>query len=517
MSTALDQPTVVKASKFAIPLLGFLSAVQTVDPGVASTALISASRGLEMSPSEVALAASISTLALAATVITTGLIADKVGRRKALIAALIISMIGDLIVFLAPTTAVYMTGRVIAGIGLGAVYGASFAYIRAVAGPGKVAGAMGVFAATGGATILLFTFAGGALVGIDWRLGFIMISALCLISLPLVLKILPPQKPVVTGKTEIVGQVLLGVGVACVLFGFSRLATVDALTIGTLVGGLAALVGFYVWERKHENRFFPVEILKSRVFIAAILAGFIYNFGMSVGFLQLTNLWQYVNGIKGVEVAAWQVPFSLAGIAAALVLAKLMVKGLSNRTVLFWGGIATTVGFVLMGLLHESTSLLGFLPGMLIAGAGLTAVSLPYGNLIIGEAPAKYFGPVTSSRTTIGQFFYAAGFALSTVMVTSYTVSRTSDLLATDDAVGASQVQQGLEAVNAYAHSGAIPDTQVGKTALLEAGASYGQGFALLMFITAGLFVVAAVGAWLLMKGQHPAPPAPAPQPEEAK
>lgn len=74
-----------------------------------------------------ALAASISTLALAASVISTGLLADRLGRRKVLMAALIVSAAGDLIVAAAPISGVYLLGRVVAGIGLGAVYGASFA------------------------------------------------------------------------------------------------------------------------------------------------------------------------------------------------------------------------------------------------------------------------------------------------------------------------------------------------------------------------------------------------------
>jgi len=41
-------------------------------------------------------------------------------------------------VALAPTTSTYLLGRAIAGVGLGAVFGAAFAYIRAVAKPGKL-------------------------------------------------------------------------------------------------------------------------------------------------------------------------------------------------------------------------------------------------------------------------------------------------------------------------------------------------------------------------------------------
>ncbi|MFM9135250.1 MAG: MFS transporter [bacterium] len=113
----------VKRPGLALAFLGVLAALQGTDPNIASTALVGAARGLGMGSTS--LAASISTLALAATAISTGLLADSLGRRKVLQVALVVTIIGDLVVFLAPDTAFYLLGRVIAGIGLGAVYGAA--------------------------------------------------------------------------------------------------------------------------------------------------------------------------------------------------------------------------------------------------------------------------------------------------------------------------------------------------------------------------------------------------------
>ena len=59
----------------ALSFLGLLAAIQASDPNIASSALLSASKALQMG-SLAALAASISTFMLAATVITTGMLAD---------------------------------------------------------------------------------------------------------------------------------------------------------------------------------------------------------------------------------------------------------------------------------------------------------------------------------------------------------------------------------------------------------------------------------------------------------
>ena len=66
---------------------------------------------------------------------------------------------------------------------------------------------------------------------------------------------------------------------------------------------------FFLRESTNPNRFFPVGLFKSPIFMAAICAGFVYNFGTAVGFLQLTNLWQFINGLTTLEVSLWQLPF----------------------------------------------------------------------------------------------------------------------------------------------------------------------------------------------------------------
>ena len=506
--TTSDQaPTAsgVPASRWAIPLLGAMAAIQGADPNIASTALVGMSRGLHMAGGMLALAASISTLALSASVISTGLLADRLGRRRVLMAALAVAALGDVVAGLAPLPLVFLLGRVLAGIGLGAVFGASFAYIRVVTAPGRLAGAIGVFAAVCGTVTLGLTFLGGSLASSDWRLSFgvvPVVAALCILAVRLVL---PAQPPVPGGSADVPGQLLLALGVVAVLYGLSHLATslTDILTLAPLVGGLLLLALFFLRESKNPNRFFPVSLFKSPIFIAAICAGFVYNFGTAVGFLQLTNLWQFINGLTTLEVSVWQLPFLLSGIVAALVFGRLMTKGLSNAVTVLVGSASAAVGFGLLAVGHGSTSLAGFLPGCMLLGAGLIITSLPYGGLIISQAPAKYYGPVTSSRTTIGQFFYAAGLALSTVLVDRITIGGAVDKLNTAG-VPPTQTGQGLDAVTAFASTGTQPSTSLGKQALADAATSYGTGFAIVTTIAAGLsLLVGTVGFLLLRRHEH--------------
>ena len=498
----------VKKPALALAFLGVLGAIQGSDPNIASTALVGAARGLDMASTS--LAASISTLALAATAISTGLLADSLGRRKVLQIGLLVAIVGDLIVFLAPDTAFYLLGRAIAGVGLGAVYGAAFAYIRAAAKPGKLAAAIGLFTAVLMVSTMAFTFVGGALSSLDWRTAFLVVPIVCAISFFIVPILLPKEPRMKLPSQDVLGQVLLGLGIIGLLGGIGELgkSLTSPVALGAIGAGIVLIIVWVIWESHNEQRFFPVSLFKNPIFLAAIVAGFIYNFGNAVVFLQLTNLWQYVNGLK---VSMWQLPLLLAGIISGLLTGRLMSTGkLPVRYVLLLGGVVSAIGMVVLGLTHSGTSFLWFLPGEFLVGAGVVIAAVPYGSLILKEAPAKYFGPVSGSRLTFGQFFYAIGFASSTIVIDKLTVGGTVAKL---EAAGvpATQVGTGLDAVTTYAAQSTAPTTSLGTEALADATASYGAAFATMMYITAVLMLLGGVVGYLLLKraGDHADDPTP--------
>ncbi|MCP4436077.1 MAG: MFS transporter [Actinomycetia bacterium] len=186
-------------NRTAVALLGLAGGVQMVDPTISSIAFVEASEDLGFSPSMAALAASVSTLALAATVIATGAVADRLGRRRVFIAALLTAAAGNVIVAVGPTTPMYMGGRIIAGIGLGAVFGSAFAFVRDVAGE-EMGKALGLFAALNGAVIVVGGLAGGALAAWSWRLAFLVVPALCVLLALASRSVLPDIQPLGAGR-----------------------------------------------------------------------------------------------------------------------------------------------------------------------------------------------------------------------------------------------------------------------------------------------------------------------------
>lgn len=517
MTTTTSSPARA-ASKLAIPFLGLVAGLQGAMPNIASTALVGASRSLDMTGSTQALAASAQTLAIAATVISAGLLADRLGRRNVLMVALVVATVGNIIVALAPASTVYIIGMAVTGAGLGAVFGCAFAYIKAVSPPERLAASMGLFTASNMAVTVILTFVGGSLTSIDWRVAFVLLPVIATIVLLLVPVVLPRQKRVTGTNTDLPGQLFLFAGVFAFLYSCSQFATslTSPKTLIPLIAGVVFLAGFFIWESRSSRNFFPVELFRSPVFLAALAAGFIFNFGNAVAFLQVTNLWQYVTGLKTSEVALWQLPLLLAGIVAGVFVGRLMVKGLTNRLAIVIGGLTTAAGFAALALAHSSTSFLAFLPGLLLVGGGVVLAAVPFGNLILRESPPQYLGPVSSSRTTAGQFFYTLGFSLSTVLIDRMTDGGVVQRL-TEQGVPANQLSTGLDAVSVYASTGTAPSTSFGQQALADAVTSYGNAFSVTMFVSAGVLLLAALAAFLwLRNGEGTPQPASTEEPSPA-
>jgi MFS family permease len=506
-TSATPTTSVKRVSALAVPFLGVLGGVQGACPNIASTALVGASRALNMAGTTQALAASVQTLSIAATAITTGLLADRWGRRHVLMAALIVGAIGNLLVLVSPTTSVYLLGMAVTGVGLGAVYGSAFGYMSSIVEPRKMASAMGVFVASVMGTTVILTFLGGTLASSNWRLAYVLIPIMCGLSLIITPILLPKIERITSKKLDLPGQILLIIGIVVFLYSLSQFAhsLTSPKTVVPLIVGILFLAGFYVRETRYSGRFYPVKLFKSPVFLAALCAGFIYNFGTAVGFLQATNLWQYVNGLKTSQVALWQLPLMLSGIVAGLAIGRVMSKGLSNRAAILIGGISTAIGFAFLAIFHASKGFLGFLPGLIFVGVGVAVASVPFGSLILREAPATDLGPVSSSRLTFGQIFYTVGIAVSTVVIDRLTTGGVVHRLE-HAGVPANQIGTGIDSVSVFAAKGTLPSTSLGRQAVSDAVSSYGHAFSTMMIGAGVICLAVSIVAFFLLAGDTGVP-----------
>ncbi len=438
MNKEFDLPKLsAKATALPVLFLGLMASLQTADPIIANLTLVKATQALSFSPATQAIAASMSTLALAATVVPSGVIADKIGRRKLIVLALLLTSIGEVITALAPTSAVFLLGRAIVGVGLGAVFAGSFGFVREVVTAKTLPAALGIFAAMCMAPLFIFMPLGSALAGVSWRFAFLLIPIVALVSVGLCFKILPSLPPLPPVKREYWGLAALSVGVVGTLIGISSLAKslTSPNTLMPLAIGIIGLAIFAIVEGRAANPVFPIGLFKSPLFLVGALGGFAWNAASAVGQLLSSNLWQYVSEFTPLVASLRQMAVIFVSIVASVLAGRVIGKGRSPVGVLIGGGILTSVGLVLTGLMAGSPSGLIFLLAFAVAFFGIGVMTVPQGQMFVQEAPQEFYGPVTSSRTCVGQLAYAIGLAGGTAIASSITVS----LLISDTGLNESQ------------------------------------------------------------------------------
>ena len=181
----------LKISTLTVPYLGILASLQLIDPSVANIALVKASDALDMHGSVLALGASVSTLAQAASVLVMGFLGDRFGRRRVLAASLLLALSGNLLSMLANEAGLFLLGRALTGIALGSVLTSTFASVRYVTSAAGVSAALGLWN-----LLIVVGFISGSLIGgwmaaIDWRLAFVLVPMICILSLLLLPVLLP--------------------------------------------------------------------------------------------------------------------------------------------------------------------------------------------------------------------------------------------------------------------------------------------------------------------------------------
>ncbi len=465
--------------------------------------MVTASRAFEMPTGLIVTASSIGAMAQAATVVSTGMIADRLGRRRLLMLAVATGMVGSLIVALAPSPWVYVLGRLVTGVGLGAVFGSSYAMVRAVTTGDGLARNMGMFAAVSGALSIALSFIGGSFASVHWRLSFVVVPVLSVVALALMPRLLPDVPRTASGPVDLPGQITLGLGLLGVLVGLSQASDgwTNRWTVGPIVVGLILLAAFVMIERRSRHAFFPVRILIEPVFVGALCAGFVYSFGTAVTVLQMANLWQYYTGVGAQDVARWQLPFLIATIVGSLAMGRLMTKRLTPARTIALGTVIASVGMGYLGVVDEALTAWIFLPGLVAVGFGVATAALPSRTLVLDATPARYFGPVTSSRTAFSQFFYAIGISVVTTVVTATTFSGLIQRLE-EGGVPPARIGSALELVHVYVETGAVPAEATNFELVAQGGYAYVSSFTTVMALAAvSMLIVGLVGAALVAHG----------------
>jgi EmrB/QacA subfamily drug resistance transporter len=383
VTTILDNPPALIATLksrrwWALGALGLAVLAVGVDGTVLSVALPTLSKALHASESDLQWFSSGYFLVLAAAMLPAGLLGDRYGRKKVLLASLALFGVGSAACAYSTSAGEFMVARLLIGLAGAGLIVMAFSVLTVLFSKEERPKAVGIMA---GATFVAFPIGpilgGWLLTNYWWGWVFLINVPVVVVALAAVVALVPESCASKRPGLDLVGVASSAAGLVILTYGLIKAgqdgwSNLSALVM--IIGGVALLIGFFDWERRLSHRPGGQPLLDLTLFGSAS-----FTWGVILAMLPilamlgiLFTMPQYFQGVLGTNAMG-------SGLRLLPLVAGLIVGAVpAARVVQLVGAkIAVAVGFVLLavGLFLGSTMNVGsgglfVVVWMAIAGLG---------------------------------------------------------------------------------------------------------------------------------------------------
>jgi MFS transporter, DHA2 family, multidrug resistance protein len=372
-----------------------VAAVANLGLAVANVALPSIGQHFDASQTALNLVAVGYSLGLAASVLYFGAVGDRYGRKLLLILGMVLTVPADCLAAWAPSIDVLFVARVLGGLAAGMAYPTTLALITALwSGPPRTK-SIALWAATGGAISALGPLCSGILLEhFWWGSVFLLTLPLAVIALVMALRLVPSHVNESTDPVDHAGGVLSIFLVGALILGinFAAVPNETTLIISLFIVAAAALIAFYIRQRRARNPLYDLDVAARPTFWVAGCAGLIV-FGSLMGAMFIGQQFlQNVLGYSTVDAGLAILPAAVCMVIVAPRSAKI-VEARGARFTLLFGYVFVLLGFLTMLLLwKENISYWKVGLGYAFVGIGVGLAGTPASHSLTGSVPVRRVG-----------------------------------------------------------------------------------------------------------------------------
>ena len=437
-------------------------------------------------------------LVFAVLLLPAGALGDRYGRRKALIAGLVVFGTASAAAMAVSSANDLIVLRGLIGLGAALVMPATLSTITGTFPPAERTRAVGIWAGVaGGSSVLGLLCTGILLEWFSWRAAFAVNVVLAVAAIAGTIRFVPESSQPGAPRVDTGGALLATVGLVALVFSIIEAPDAGwlaARTLGGVAAGLAALAGFALFERRQRHPLLDPRLFSNRKLAAgtvSILIQFFAFFGFT--FVSL----QYLQGVRGYSplLAALAVLPLTAAMMPASRGTSALVSRFGARAVCVTGLLLVAVGLAIISRVGTGTPYWLLLAGLIPLGIGMGAAMTPATAAITEALPQARQGVGSALNDLSREVGGALGTAVLGSIVTA--VYRSSLRLPGVPAPLARQAQQSFAIA---IHAGG----PVGS----HARAAFVDGIhAGLLYAAAAAILAAIAVATLLSSHPLPAPP----------
>ena len=448
-------------------------------------------------------------LFMAALILVGGSLGDRLGRRRAFAAGVVVFAGASVWCGLAPSPEQLILSRALQGVGGAFLVPNSLAIIGASFEEGRRGRAIGTWAGFTGASMVLGPILGGYLAeNLSWRGAFFINVPLAVAALVFAYHGVPESRDPRARRLDLPGAALAAVGLGGVVLGLlesSKRGLDDPLVVGSLALGIGALAAFVVVEGRTREPMVPLGLFRSRDFAGANAFTLLFYLALAgtLFFLPFNLIW-----VQGYSATA-----AGAAIAPAVLLVSLLSRSAGSlvdrygaRLLLLVGPVTAGVGFALFAVpgVDAGSYWTSFFPAAVVLGVGLAAQAPAVTTVALASVDARRAGLASAINNAFSQT--AALLAVAVLGVIMFSVfsgsldARVADLDLPPEAVeqleaakvnlGAAEAPEGLEATSAAAVERAIDEAFV-------------SGYRVVMLVAAATALASALSTALLIGGKR--------------
>ncbi|HEX2976795.1 MAG TPA: MFS transporter, partial [Bacteroidales bacterium] len=392
-------------------------------------------KDLKMETSIMNIAVSVTSLFSGIFIVVMGGLADLLGRVKIVKTGFIFSIVGSILVALAPTgmmaTPVLISGRIFQGFSGACIMPASLALLKTYwEGPARQRAislwSMGSWGGSGFCAL----FGGLVAQNLGWRYIFFASAVISVLGL-LMIKNTPESKIRTSGKgksTDIAGissfmivmialQVLVSKGSE---LGWTSMASI-ILIIVTVVSGAA----FFKIENRKAAPFIDFKLFKNSIFTGATISNFLLN-GVAGMLIVSLSLLQVGGGLTAQAAGVLTLGYAIT-VTSFIRVGEKLLQQFGHRKPMIWGCLIVALSILLLlptNLMRDTYKILAVISYTLF-GVGLAFYATPSTDAALSNLPESQAGAGSGVYKMASSLGAAFGVAISAGIFTGLSTSDT--------------------------------------------------------------------------------------------
>jgi EmrB/QacA subfamily drug resistance transporter len=354
-------------------------------------------------------------LVLAALLLPAGGLLDRFGRKRGLIAGLVVMALALAAGAFATSPGPLILARCLAGVGAALVFPATLATISHVIPPERRGSAVGLWAATAIAGGLLGVLVTGALVEVAWwGSAFLAMAGLTLVCLVSTVLVVPETSEPEGAHLDPLGAVTSVLAVGGLVFAMTEAPVhgwTDGRVLATGLLGLIAGAAFVAWELRAPRPLLDLRLFRNAAVATSSVALFLMFVAIYGWFFLSFQYQAFVLGYSPFQTALGLMPLGVALMVTAP-FAPALARRYGRRLVIASALGVAAAAMALMALLGDSADYAVLVPTFVLFGIGTGLGSTPPTEAILESLPPAQQGVASALNDAAREMGAAVGIAV---------------------------------------------------------------------------------------------------------